>query len=313
MDASYIIYTGQSTPNIPITPGQDLQTILGHIDTAIATHNAAPDYTSYNLHCLRPTYTIATTQQFAESITDFLCTFNASYTTFSGTTYPAAISTLTTAINGLQNPALTYAPFSITSADGINTVWSKVFTGLTAMTTSIDPYTANWSTLSITPSHSVVTTWNNVITYLSGLATTIAGKQATIGTFDNSSNCLGGGSTDSITTTINLLRTYVCTLTGFNSGSITWGCVSSTSTLTGAINNIISKLSSVSNTYLSGVGTGLSSTSAGSCNGYTASIDTTWTGLYKAAVNSSDASGGTGDYLVNKFISSDSSLGIAVS
>lgn len=308
MDASYIIYTGTNTTNVPITANQNLETILQHIDTAIGTSNSAPNYTSFNLHCLRPTYTITNTQQFAESITDFLCTFSANYTTFSGTTYPAAISTITTAINGLQDPALTYSPFSITNTDGIQTVYSKMFTGFTAISTSIDPYTANWSTLSITPSHSVVTTWNNVISYVSGLATTVAGKQAALGTFDNSSNCLAGGATDSISTTVNLLRSYICTLTGYSSGSITWGCVSSSDTLTGALNNIISTLSSVATNYLSNVGTGLIRTTAGACGGYVASVDTTWNGLYQVMVDDADSSP---DYLVNKIESTDSSITIS--
>lgn len=320
MDATNIIYTGVATSTVPIEPNQNLQTILQNIDTAINDHNTAPDYTGYSLACVKQTDGIThptNTQNFAEGISKILCDFKTAYTTFTGTTYVTNQGVITSAITGLQAPALTYVPFGITSADSIQVVWSKVFTGLNTaglntLTSTVDPYTANWGTLSITPSHSVITTWNNVITYVNALNTAIGTKQASIGTFNNSANCLSGGATDSVGTTINLLRTYICTLPTFDVGSVTWGCVSAGADLDATIDNIIAEVSTLATNYVSTAGTGLAATAVSACNGYSLAIDPTWTGLYKVMLSTGDTTANAG-YLDSKISSNGGTLTITTS
>lgn len=315
MDALTITYSSVPLTYISVTAGMNLQTILQNINTAINSSSAAPNYSGYNLACVVQTDGTThptNTQNFAEGISKILCDHITTYTTFVGTTYPAAISTLTTSINGITSPALTYVPFGITSADSLTSVYSKFFTGFNTFgfstsTSTFDSFTANWGTLSITPSHSTITTWNNIIAYLSSLTTTVSGKQATLGTFNNSGNCLAGGITDSISTTVASLITYTCSLPSFTTSGITWGCITPQSNLQTTIQALLSSLTSVINNYIAGNGTGLTITTIGSCLGKSLAVDTTWSGLYKAMVNSSDT---TPNFLANKFTSTGSTIAI---
>lgn len=312
MDALSIQYTGLPKTNLPGIVNNDLDAIIGIISTAINTSSSAPDYTSYSLACVTQTDGTShptNTQNFAEGISKVLCDFKTAYTTFSGTTYPAAITTLTNGINAIGSPALTYVPFSIVNTDPIATVWTKLFSGITGIISDIDPSTANWTAISVSPDpETIPDAFDAVILEIQAQTASIATKQSSLGTFDNSANCLAGGATDSALTTINLLRTYICSLPSYSSGAITWGSVTSSSTLNGAIQNLITEINYL-NTYAQpSVGTGLSmSAVGGTYDGKSLSIDTSWTGLYKVKVDSSD----TGDYLEDKIESSDGSISIS--
>lgn len=310
LDSKYVIYTGVSLPyiNVVSTDNDNLQVILGKINTAINASSAAPNYSGYNLYCITQTdgSTHPTnTQNFAEGISKIVCDNKDEYDTFVGTQYIADQLVLTTAIEGLQEPALTYVPFGITSADLIGTVYTKMFTGFNTfgfntLTSTTDPYTASWGTLSITPSHSVITTWNNVITYLSTMASTVAGKQATLATYDNTANCLAGGATDSITTTMTAVISYLCDLPEFDVSSITFGGVTPGSDLETTVQEIIDSTNYLLTNAVVAVGTGLLLTSvSGTYDGKSIAIDPTYSGLFKVKVSSDDT---TGNYVENKIV-----------
>lgn len=320
MDASYIIYTGIATTTVPITPGQNLQLILQNIDAAINAHNTAPNYSGYNLgpyHGYSITQTDGTThptntQNFAEGIAKIVCTDEYNLYTFINTTYPTDQGVFTTAITNLQSPALTYVPFSITSADTINTVYTKMFTGFTGYNIALNPSGANWSSLSISPPVTVTAGFNSLISYLVTLASVVNSKQATIAPFNNTSNCLSGGAADTIRTTVASLITYACALPTFDYTAITFGGVTAATDLQDTIQNSIDAISYLLTNGVIAHGTGLSISSVGSTyQGKKLSIDTTYTQLYKLMV--------TGDaytdanVLDQKVKSSDGSLSFAVS
>lgn len=312
MDASQVLYTGLSKPNIPISPGQTLQTILANIDSAISNSSVAPDFSLFNLHCLRPTYTITNTQQFAESITLVLCNLKTAYDAFVGGSYISDQSVLVTAINDLQDPALIYAPFGILNSDSIQQVWAKMFTGLSDMATKYDPSTANWDSLGVdTPPESIADAFDIFIETSIAMSTDISTKEDNIGIFNNT-DCLDGGATDTPRATILALKEAVCNLPVFDSTAITFLCVSAATTLEGTLDNIIGKLSDVTTNYIANTGLGLVTVSNGNCAGYRVAIDDEWEGLYKVAVDSADVIAGTPDFLGDKIISSDASLDVAV-
>lgn len=315
MDSTLVIYTGLPLASISVSPNQDLETILGSINTAVNGVSGAPSYTSYNLQCLRPTYTINTTQQFAESVADFICELRSDFETFTDTTYVNDLEGVQDALDALNNPELTYSPFSITDADDLATVYSKIFAGISGMITKQNNSSANWSTLSLTPAGTTMNDgFNSLIAYIANLASTVSGKQASIGTFNNSANCLEGTATDSVATTINKLTDLICTLPKFDASQIDWGCMSEPTVLMDGITNIIDFVTSISENYVvsgqNGVRLGAN---AGNCAGYYAEIDTDFVGLYKVAIDNTDAANGDGDYLENKIISSDSSINIDTS
>lgn len=300
MDSQYVIFTAASTSNIPIAPNQNLQTILQNIDIAINAHNTAPNFSTYNLGPYF-SYTVTQTdgtihptnnQNFAEGISKILGKTQSDLYTFTGTTYVSDKSVFTTAITNLQAPAYTYAPFSITSADSIGTVWSKTFTGLTGITSSIAPTSANWSTFSISSPTTIVGAFNAVIAHDSTQDTSIATKEPSIGTFNNSANCLAGTSTDSPRATITALTTAICAAPTLNTGSVTWLGVSAGTNLQTSVQNLVNSVSGVLHGYVNAAGTGLSITSASGYGGQTLSADTTWSGYHKVSVDSADTTPG---------------------
>lgn len=311
MDAREIIYTGTNLTHLglSLTTNVDLDTILHAVDTHI-TGGSSPDYSGYNLYCVVQTdgHSHPTnTQNFAEGISKVLCDLVTAYNAFVGTTYVANQGTITSALNNLTSPGLTYSPFSITNTDTISQVYTKLFSGFTAMTASITPAAANWSTLSISTQSTIVNAFNAIIAYEVGQDTLITGKQASLGTFNTTA--IGGGSGTAPVATITNLISYTGALPTYDSSSITWGCVSAGGTLQTDINNIIAKISLLSSNYIADSGTGITKTLIGSCLGYRVSVDPAWVGLFKVAVDVTDA-GTTPGYLSDKLESLDSSITI---
>lgn len=304
VDTSEVVYTYLPLTYIATTSGDTLQTILGKINTAVNSMSAAPNYSGYNLYCItqvdgstHPT----NTQNFAEGISKIVCDNRDDFDDFVDTTYATAISTLTTSVSGILAPALTYVPFSITSADSLSTVYSKLFTGFTGYNTALNPSGASptWSTIGLgSPAPTTVTTgFGSLIGYLGTLTTTVSGKQASLGTFNNTT--IGGGATDAPITTINLLRTYALTLPEFSAGDITEGCLTAQTDLQDYVQHIADYISSMTIEYVGTAGTGLTYTVGTSCNPASLAINTSYMGLYKVAIDGSDA---TGDYLENKIV-----------
>lgn len=312
MDSTFVIYSGPSLPYINVvgTDNNNLQVVLGKINTAINASSAAPDYTTYSLGCVKQTDGTShptNTQNFAEGISLMLCDLLSAYTTFTGTTYPADRAAISAAVLALQEPALTYAPYGITSADTIGTVWSKIFTGTTATIASISPASANWSTIGYSAPSTTTGAFNSMIAYVFGLHSTIGGLQSSLGTFNTSGTCLAGGGADSPRTTINNIISYICGLPTYDTDSITWSCVSQGGDLQTDIQALVNSISSMQTNYIAGVGTGLTRAIITSCGGYQASIDTTWSGLYKTMVNGSDPTPG---FLGSKLTSTNGTVTI---
>jgi len=315
MDALSVQYTGPNLSNIPGAVNNNLDAILRTINTTFNTTSAAPDYSGYNLACVTQTDGVThptNTQNFAEGISKILCDHITAYTTFVGTTYPAAITVLTNGINAIGDPALTYVPFGIVNTDPIATVWNKLFLGLTGILADIDPSTANWAALSITPPTTIPAAFDEIILLAQTLVAAIAAKEDAIGTFDNTANCLtaiGGGATDDAKTTLDLLTTWVCSVVPvFDPGNITWGSVTTPTDLEEAIQNIVTQVDYLSVYAQPGVSTGLiMSAVSGPYDGKLLSIDATWAGLFKVSTDVSDPGG----YLEDKLESSDGSITIS--
>lgn len=314
-NARDIIYTGLPLNNINVNPNTALDVILGLIDTAVGSGSgSSPDFTPWNLYCVTQidgTSHPTNIEDFSKGISKVLCDFKTAYTAFTGTTYVTDQGMITSAINSLQAPAFTYAPFSIVDTDSITQVWNKSFTGFTGIINSIKPNTANWSLIGAATATSIVAAFNTLIAYELTQDATCSSKQPSLGTFNTSA--IGGSTGVTPINTINALIAYAGTLPEYDSDSITWGCVAQGGTLQDDIDNIVVKLNANTANYIADTGTGLAKTNIGSCLGYRAAVDPTWVGLFKVAVDSSDASGGTAGYLGTKLISSDSTVDIAVS
>lgn len=308
-NANTILYTGLRLNHLNINPNTLLDVALGLIDTAFGSGGPVPDYSGFNLRCVTQVDGVThptNTQNFAEGISKVLCDFETAYTTFTGTTYVTDQGVITTAINALQVPGLTYAAFSITNTDTNTQVWNKAFTGFTGIINSIKPDSSNWTTIGASTATSIVSAFNTIIAYEVTQDTLISGKQASLGTFNLSP--IGGSSGQTPTTAISSLITYAATLPTYATGSVTWGCVTQGGSLTTDINSIVVKVNALTANYIADGTTGLTKTNIGSCLGYRLAVDPTWVGLFKVAVNGTDAAADTGDYLVNKFTSTDTTV-----
>ena len=326
MDATYILYTGIATPYIPIAAGQNLQTILQNIDTAINTHNTAPNYTDYILGPWGTgNYTVVktnggqvlTTQDFAEGVSKILGVFQSAFYTFRDTTYAANQATISAAITGLQAVAgvnyshsgggITYTiPTTPTitqimaSANGVNPTIGLILDKLNSPGT-------NWISSGISGSQPTTLTaaFNTLNTYIMGTITSaIAGKQAQIGNYNNSANCLtalAGTSHDNIFTTVTLLRQYTCSLPTYDATSITGGVIIPGTTLEDSIQSIANVLSDVATNAATTPGAGITLTPAG-YNGQIVALDLTTPDLYRVAINSTGAGLGNINYLEDAII-----------
>jgi len=316
-DSKFVIYTGTNLPYINVvgTDNDNLQTILGKINTAINSSSSAPNYSGYNLYCITQTNGVShptNTQNFAEGISKIVCDNKDEYDTFVGTQYPSDQSIFTTAITDLQEPGLTYAAFSIVNTDTISQVYAKQFTGFTNIINSIKPNSANWANIGASVATSTVAAFNTLIAYELSQDTEIDGKEPLIGTFDNDSNCLSGTSTDTAGETIDLLIAYVCDLPTFDYTNITFGGVSSATDLEGTIQNTITSVNYLLTNGIIGIGAGITRTTIGSTyQGYKVAMDTAYLQYYKSALSTdlyTDA-----DFLDNKIVGDGTTIEVNTS
>lgn len=320
IDTALVFYSGLPLTYIDAATGDDLQTILENINTAVNDMNPAPDYTSYNLYCITQTDGSShptNTQNFAEGISKIVCDNKDEYDTFVGTTYVAQNAVYTAAISALQVPGLSYtntaggSTITITSGMTRNQVLTATYTAVGAIQDLLGAPGTTWATLAITTPTNLSTAFNSVIAYLSSLTTTVDGKQDEIGTYDNSINCLSGTATDTIAETVTLLTTYVCELPAYDASAVTWLGVSAGVDLQTSIQTLVNTTSYLLTEVVVQASTGLTESSVGSTyQGKQLAIDTSYTQLYKVMVTGdayTDA-----DVLDQKLTSSDSSITMSV-
>lgn len=304
-DSTLVVYTSVPLPYISVTPGMNLQTILQNINTAVNIMNPAPDYSGYYLgpyngYSITQTDGVShptDTQNFAEGISKIVCNFEYDYYTFVGTTYPADQSVFSTAITNLQVPGLTYSytggggSITITSGMTMNQLLTATYTGVGNILALLNVPGTLWSALSLANPSNINDAFNSLITYILGIDTILTGKQDTIANFNNSGNCLagiGGTSSDDITTTVNLLTTYTCSLPVFDAGAITSTCFSTQTSLQDWIQSILKVGDYLAATIISGTDASIMMTPIGPCSGQTIAVDPTWPGLFNTVVDSGD-------------------------
>jgi hypothetical protein len=308
-DSTLVVYTGIPLTTINVTAGMNLQTALDNINTAVATV-IVTDYSSFNYgpyygYTLKTPLgaSITTITGFVEGTASGIGKVSSDLATFTGTTYPSDQSIISSAISNLQVPGITYSnsagglSISIGNTDSINTVLTKLATGLGDTGNLLAAPGNAWSLISITPDPTnIYDAFNELINYNITQNSVIAGKEASIGTFDNSINCLvtvGGTSTDTAGETIDLLTLYACTLPKFDASVITTTCLTPQGNLENWIQQLVNIADFNAANGFSAVDSSMTATSSGACSGFTIGVDPTWTGLSKVATSSQDTTPGT--------------------
>ena len=308
-DSSLVVYNSVPLSTINVTPGMDLQTALWNINTAvgtsISTNYALFNYGPYYGYTLKTPLgaTITDITGFVEGTASGIGKVSSDLATFTGTTFPSYQSSINSAILTLQIPGITYSnsagnlTISISNTDSINTVLTKLATGLGDTGNLLGTPGNAWSLILITPDPTNIhDAFNDLINYNITQNSAIAAKEPSIGTFDNSANCLfsiGGTSTDNAGDTITLLTTYVCALEKFDSSVVTTTCLTPKTNLQDWFQQLVDIADLNAANGFTALDSSMTSTSNGPCSGFTIGVDPTWTGLRNVAASVQDTTPGT--------------------
>jgi len=209
---------------------------------------ASGDYSSYNTFCLAP---ISTQKEFVESISDFVCTLNDTFVTFTGTTFPAYQASVTAAISAVNLPIIACTIAGVTTADNVATILTKYCTVLTNLSNNVAMGGVNWSQCyAVSPTPVTISDGFNALIGQICLLKSQVASAAVLPTFNNTGICLtGGGASDSLVTTIGLIRTRLCQTGTIDTTLLSWGCVSQPSgaqNLQDGLQNILTQVAVLS-------------------------------------------------------------------
>lgn len=311
LNAKCVLYTGANLSCSGIETNDTLETALQKIDEQICTISG--DFTSYDLNCLPTWYgqTIDTEAKFVSAITGYACEINSTLSNFVDVTFAAYQTQTGGRLSNLENPALTCSSAGVVLSDNLSTIINKYCTKFSAIDTTLNISSVVWNNCySVVGSPSTMadafTLVLDQICQTKALITNVA-----LPTFNNTIFCESGGtSNDSLTSTINLIKTRVCKSPVFDNTLLASDCVSipSTSTdLQSLLQNLLSKVDVLSKNYVTFDNGDFSVTQTGSstCDGISVSLATPINQDRFVAVNTSDSAPST---LINKIVG----VGIAV-
>lgn len=302
-NSSCVFYNGPNLACSLIITGDSVEVALQKIDEQICS--AIGDYSTYQFNCLTDWLgeEITTESEFVDAITAYACEFRDEYNTFRNTTYPDYQTDVDDRFDDIENPAITCASASVTSSDTLSQVLQKYCTKFGAIDTSLSLSGITWNSCFTVPSTPLnikegFSLLINQICQVKSLATS-----GVLPTFNNSSNCLSGGVSDSLSTTIGLITTKLCTSAIFDVSDVEWGCLPDTaSDLQETVQTIINQTNTLTENFIT-FDTGdfsVTQTNGGDpCQGITVALATPINQDRLVAANSSDSSPST---LINKLI-----------
>lgn len=225
-DASTVMYSGPNLVAIGVEPNTNLQEALEAINTAVGDITGI-DWSSFDYFCLDDVTPITTAQGFVETISDYVCTLNTDFITFSGITYVAGIADLQEQIDAINEPELVSCEsVGVIESDNIIAILTKLISAQCATSVIINPDSANWNNDYFTtdPLPTTITeAFDVVIAQLVNLFLISEGIQP-LPTFDNTTSCLAAPltATDTLSSTVLKIRDYLCELPTFDINNITW-------------------------------------------------------------------------------------------
>lgn len=313
-DASKIKYTGPLLSCTDVSSGTTLDTILQTFDAAIC-ENSGVDWSAFDYNCLTTLCdcSITSAEQFVDAMTSAFCTLNTDYNTFVNTTYPDDMTNITDIINSIINPELTLNCISVNNEDNLSGILSKINTAVCNINGVIYEPEFSFSCANVSTSDDLLTVIYKLGTKLCSIDTTVTTIENTLlPTFNNSASCLSTtGTSDTLYDTVVAIRDLLCTKVDFDPSGISWGCLSSETTLTNTIQTMINSISALNQVKIVTVN-GIEGSSTrvtavltpidieNECAGYDLSIiDLDDTFDIKVKTNSSDSTSG---YLVDKIV-----------
>lgn len=289
--AKCVIYTGPNLSCSGILTNDSLETVLQKIDEQICS--AIGDYSTYQFNCLEDFWGSSITQEstFVDAITSFACSIKDDFNVFTGTTFPNYQDTIEARFVAIEVPGITCSSASVTNTDTLQTVLNKYCTKFTEIDTDLDISSVVWNNCFTVPSppSNIAEGFTTVLSQICQLAS----ASTTLPTFNNTANCLSGGTTDSLVTTIGLITTRLCDTPTFDIGDLTSSCVTLGSNITELLQNLIDKVDGFTQNAPSYSGDFSVSPNGGPCDGVTVSLVTPINQDRFVASNGSDSSPGT--------------------
>lgn len=258
------------------------------------------DYSTYNFHCLDDGGAIATEAEFVSAITDFVCDLSSALTTFTGTTFISYQDDVDNRFSAIEGPSITCSSASVNSSDSLTQILNKYCTKFGAIDTAISLSGVTWDscfTVSSTPT--------TIAQGFDLLADQICQTKAlitssTLPTFNNTGSCLPSpGSSDTLSSTIDKIKTRLCQTPTLDNDNLTSSCISIPATdndLEGLLQNMLDKLDDLTSNFPTFDSGDFSVTGTG-CGGKTIALTTPINQDRLVAINNSDSSPST---LINK-------------
>lgn len=252
IDSSCVVYTGPSLVNIEADSNICIETIFQKIDSKLAV--VTGNYIEYDVYCLAP---VVTQQDFVEKISLYVCETRSILSTFIENTFTTEIDNLQDQINEFTNPNITSCEaVGIVPTDVNQVVLQKLASNECNIYDMLDLSTANWNscfTIVGTPPTTPLEATNALLQQICSIKNGQTGGILPV--FDNSGTCLSGGTTsDSLQTTILLMRSRLCSTPILNINNLNFGCTSKPSNndldLQGTLQSILDKIDTLTkNSY----------------------------------------------------------------
>lgn len=252
VDTACVLYSGPQLINIGAVTNTCVETILQKIDAQLAVTTG--NYSGYNVYCLAP---VTTQQQFVEKISEYVCQTRLDFNTFVSTTFVTEIQDLQDQIDAFEVPGLnSCTKVGIITTDTNEQVLTKLATATCDIYSQINLSTAAWNscfTVVGTPPTTPLEATNALISQICSIKSSQTSTVLPI--FDNTSTCLTGGTaTDSLITTMGLIKNRLCLSPTLNINTLTFGCTSKPSNnaldLQGTLQAILNSLDTLTkNSY----------------------------------------------------------------
>jgi hypothetical protein len=244
---SCVYYGGPNLNCLGVETCDDLDVVLSKIDEKVCA--VTGDYSLYNKFCLDDVTAITNEQQFVEAISEQFCSLKTNTETFLNTSFPDYQTVVDNRFDTIETPGITCTIASVVNTDSLNTILTKYCTLLSQIQSNLDVSGVDWDqcfVVSGVPS-TLSQAFDLVIDQICAVKSSM-GASVVLPVFNNIGSCLPAPltATDTLESTVNKIKTKLCTLPTFDNTLVTWGCVASSVSLQGTVQNIISKLSFLS-------------------------------------------------------------------
>lgn len=313
-NAKCVIYTGPNLSCAGIETNDSLEFAIQKIDEQICA--ISEDYSTYQFACLEADFgdSITTEADFVDAITTYACEIRSDLDTFIGETFVSYQAVVDARFSAIEDIAITCASAGVTSSDTLKEVLEKYCEKFEDIDEELDLSGVTWDDCL-----TVVTAPINLQDAFDLIVDQICQVKALTGgvapTFNNTSSCIAGGSTDSVSTTIGLIKTRLCQTPTFDKDDLLWSCLDTptfsddqdiTAALQGIVDLIV-ELKSAIPTFDSGDFLVSQTVPSNVCSGVTVSLQSSLDIDRFVAVSALDASPGT---LIDKL---DAGAGIGIS